>query len=344
MRRVGGIGTWLATGTVVALIGTLVSPCLPGADATPRGDNGRIAIRQYFNDQHTHGAIFTIEPDGTGLFQVTHPGPGILTTEPEWSPDGRWIVYFQNAKGQDQYDGPDRIYKIRATGTDRTYLSRSCRGSCISDYGPSFSPDGTHIVFNRDTCELGTNECLTALYVMASDGTHVRRVTQRHATPTRHGDAEDHWAQYAPAGNRLVFERYSAQRDAHAIFTIRLNGTGLRRISPWRLDAAQPDWSPTGRWILFRSFEGEQQQNNLFLVRPDGSDRHQITHTVGGTYTWFSAAFSPDGQFITTARSPGRGKAGNPDVFVMSVDGTGLRSITDTTGWESGADWGPLAP
>ena len=171
--------------------GTLLTPPTPGADATPRGDNGRIAIRQYFNQQHTHGAIFTVKPDGTGLFQVTHPGPGFLTTEPEWSPDGRWIVYFQNAKGQDQYDGPDRIYKIRATGIDRTYLSRTCTGSCVSDYGPSFSPDGTHIVFNRDTgqCDSGAAPCLTALYVMRSDGTRVRRVTQRHATPSPDGNA-----------------------------------------------------------------------------------------------------------------------------------------------------------
>jgi Tol biopolymer transport system component len=176
---------------------------------------------------------------------------------------------------------------------------------------------------------------------MASDGTRVRRVTQRHATPSPDENEVDRWAQYSPRGSRLVFERYSTRLDAHAIFTVRLNGTGIHRITPWRLDAAQPDWSPTGRWILFRSYEAGQQQNDLFLVRPDGSDRHRITHTVEGTYEWFSASFSPDGRFITTARSPGQGKAGNPDVFVMSADGTGLRNITNSSVWESGVDWGP---
>jgi TolB protein len=343
MRGRHGIGSWLATLSVLAVVGTLVPPYMPAAGATPQGDNGRIAIRRYFNQQHTHGAIFTIKPDGTGLFQVTHPRPGFLTTEPDWSPNGRWIVYYRNAKGQDQYEGPDRIYKIRATGTHRTYLSGTCTGSCVSDYGPSFSPDGTHIVFNRDTgqCNSDTAPCLTALYVMRSDGTRVRRVTQRHATPSHHRDVEDHWAQYSPHGFRLVFERHSNEHDAHAIFTVRLDGTGVHRLTPWRLDAAQPDWSPNGRWILFRSYEAGQQQNNLFLVHPDGSDRHRITHTVGGTYEWFSASFSPDGRFITTARSPGQGKPGNPDVYVMREDGTRLRNITNSRIWDSGADWGP---
>ena len=344
MRGRDRIGRWLAAGSVLAVVGTVLAPSMPAADATPRGDNGRIAFRQYFNQQHTHGAIFTIKPDGTGLFQVTHPGPGFLTTEPEWSPNGRWIVYFKNAKGQDQYDGPDRIYKIRATGTDRTYLSRTCTGTCVSDYGPSFSPDGTNIVFNRDTgqCDSGTAPCLTALYVMRSDGTRVRRVTSAmpRLPPRERGRP---LGPVLPRGSRLVFERYSNRHDAHAIFTVRLNGTDIHRITPWRLDAAQPDWSPTGRWILFRSYEGGQQQNDLFLVHPDGSDRHRITHTVAGTHEWFSASFSPDGRSITTARSPGQGNAGNPDVFVMGADGTGLRNITNSRSWDSGADWGPQA-
>src|SRR4051812_37097967 len=58
------------TATVVV---TLIVPMTPLASATVDGRNGRIAFREYLNNAHTHGAIFSINPDGGGLRQVTHP-------------------------------------------------------------------------------------------------------------------------------------------------------------------------------------------------------------------------------------------------------------------------------
>ena len=82
-------------------------------------------------------------------------------------------------------------------------------------------------------------------------------------------------------------------------------------------------------------------RTTCFLVHPDGSDLHRITHTFGGIYTWFKQTFSLDGTMITVARGPAVGKAGNPDVYVMNVDGSGLRDITNSNLWESASDWGP---
>lgn len=177
----------------------------------------------------------------------------------------------------------------------------------------------------------------------AADGTQAHRVTQRHVSTTVRAKHRlvDNWPQWSPDGTRLVFERGDNTRFiskgvvAHAIFTVRLDGTGYRRLTPWGLDAAQPDWSADGKWILFRSQESGERQNNLFLVHPNGTSLHQITHTFGGTYTWASYTFSPDGRFITAARSPGHGKAGNADVYVMNVDGTGLRDITNAYPWRA---------
>jgi TolB protein len=141
MRRFAAILGIIALSTVVLT----VTP----THATAPGKNGRIAFRRYLNADHTRGAIFTINPNGTRLFQVTHPVPGVVTDDPEWSPDGHWIVYWQGKRGQSQLD-TGRIYKIRANGTHRIYLSASCTGSsCTSDTGPSFSPGGKHIVFTR---------------------------------------------------------------------------------------------------------------------------------------------------------------------------------------------------
>jgi hypothetical protein len=72
----------------------------------------------------------------------------------------------------------------------------------------------------------------------------------------------------------------------HAIVTVRRDGTKHRRLTPWRLDAGFPDWSPNGRWITFKSQIEGRRQTNVWLVHPNGTDLHRITHTFGGTYTW----------------------------------------------------------
>ena len=112
--------------------------------ATAPGRNGRIAFRRYFNDAQTRGAIFTINPDGTNERQLTHSHAGILTTEPDWSPNGPWIVF--NVWPQAD-DNRSRIVKIRANGTDRTNLGPSCTAPCLTDVFPQWY--GKRIVFQR---------------------------------------------------------------------------------------------------------------------------------------------------------------------------------------------------
>ena len=53
-----------------------------------------------------------------------------------------------------------------------------------------------------------------------------------------------------------------------------------------------------------------------------------------------SATFSPDGKWITFARTPGTGKGGNADIFTMRADGTRVRNVTRSASWDSGVDWG----
>ena len=318
------------TGTVVMLV-LAMSPL---ASATVHGRNGRVALRQYLNSAQTHGAIFTIKPGGTGLRQVTHPARGVITTEPDWSPSGRWIVYHREKQGREP-----RIFKIRPNGSRRINLSRtSCTKGCLGEAFPSWSPHGKRIAVQRDSCGAGPNNLLT-VYVMRADGTHVRRVTQTGATCASSHRFESHAPQWAPSGNRLAFERFDHKREKQAVFTVRLDGTGVRRLTPWQMDASQPDWSPNGRWIVFRTQEQSETRGNIALVHPNGTGRHLITHG-GNTHKWLSCSFSPSGNRITAARVPGFGAAGNADVYTMNVDGSDRKNVTHSNAWESAPDWG----
>src|SRR2546427_3605289 len=127
--------------TFVMLIWTAAA-----ADAAPGAENGKILFRQYLNDNHTRGDIFSIQPDGTGLFRVTHSGKHHVGTEPNPSPDGRWIAYMV-APQNDVDHG--RLFKIHANGEGRTALSNTCIGTCQGDGFPNWSRSGRLIAFQR---------------------------------------------------------------------------------------------------------------------------------------------------------------------------------------------------
>jgi Tol biopolymer transport system component len=234
-----------------------------------------------------------------------------------------------------------RLFKIRANGSNRTYLSTGCGRRCGDGYA-SWFPGGKRLAFQRESCGPGSHN-LIAIYVMRADGTHARRVTRRSATCATSHRYEDSAPGMAPKGKRLAFERNDHKRGKHAIFTVRLDGTGLKRLTPWRIDAAQPDWSPNGRWIAFRTQEQSETRGNIALVHANGTGFHRITHSRG-KHRWLSCSFSPNGKKIQAGRFPGRGKAGNADIYVMNLDGSGRRNVTTSSQWESASDWGPRRP
>ena len=330
MRRFITILTAVLAGSTVLL------SAVP-AQATAHGKNGRIAFRRYYNAQRNRGDIFTIRADGSHERQVTHSAQTMLATEPDWSPTGQRIVYMLSHHGD--LDN-SRLFKISPNGTHRTALA-SCDTPCLTDGFAQWSPSGRRIAFQRGLGPAPGQFHLFAIYVMGADGTHIRRITHQGVTIATDHRFYDFSPTWSPTAMRLSFERLDAETDLHAIFTVRLDGSGLRRITRWRLDGAQPDWSPNGRWIMFRSKEGSDDSGNVWLVHPDGSGLHAVTHTPTGAGKWGSGSFSPDGQWVTNSHSPGHGKAGYADVYAVRVDGTDVRNITNDFAFESAPDWGP---
>jgi Tol biopolymer transport system component len=327
----------LAIATAVLTTSTVLLAAAP-AQGTAHGKNGRIAFRRYYNADHTRGDIFTIRRDGTAERQLTHSKPTQLATEPDWSPSGRWIEYQLAQRGDLDHS---RLYKIHPDGSDRTFIDHSCQAPCRSDGFAQWSPHGGRIAFQRQFGPASAPTSLVALYVMRADGTHVRQITHRGADPLVDHRFQDQAPTWSPSAMHLAFDSQDNNTGLHAICTVRLDGTGLRRITPWRLDAGQPDWSPNGRWILLRSQAESDDSGNVWLVHPDGTELHQVTHTAPGTGKWGSGSFSPNGHGIVNSHSPGIGAAGNADLYTMRLDGSHLRNITASGTFESAPDWGP---
>jgi TolB protein len=316
---------------VVLGLGIVTVPMLPSAAAvaTPAGTNGDIAFRRYLGPDRTKGTIFMAARDGTGERQLTTPPGKAGDDYPDVAGDGSFIAFQRCGR---RHCG---IYTVRPDGTGVKRVGHRCtRRKCPDNSYPAVSPDGEQIAFVRLFEK--AHVVHVGVYRMRVDGSHVRRVTLPQARNVEDGDP-----QWSPDGKQIVFVRHHFTKhsgDRQAVFLVNADGTGLRRLTPFRLRAGDgPDWSPDGSQILFRSPETEDfLDSDIWTIRPDGTGLRQVTHAGPATKV-YSASFSPDGTAITVGMT---GIDDQADVYTIGVDGTGLSPVTRTSTWDSAPDWG----
>ena len=250
-----GASTLVFLGLLAAVgIGALVST----AHATAPGKNGGIAFKRYLDGGRSTGAIFTVDASGKAERQITMPEAGVVDDQPDWSPDGSLLVFHRSVP-----DSPFAIYTVKQDGSGLTRVSPPSEDGV----GPSFLPDGKQIVYTRATGSerhfpgWGNQIQHSDLVVRDVIGANPRVVV---GSRPYAGDYLS--AQFSPDGSRLVYVRSNSPltnfAGAHALFVVRADGSSQRRITPWTLDAGDnPDWSPNGKLILFRSYEGGAKQS-----------------------------------------------------------------------------------
>jgi TolB protein len=302
------------------------------ASATVPGKNGKIVFRVALGHP---SRLAIVNADGTGERRLTDT-KGVGDGSPDWSPEGETIAFDRCVLTA---AGRCAIFTIRAAGTELRRLGPKCSApppACEDRFAPAWSPNGTAIAFSRAWGPVQHDWIkFNELFVMNASGSGLRRLTRLNTSkPFSTFVGGSSWS---PDGEQLVFEAGTSSRgepaNGHALFVVDADGSGLRRLTPWSLDAGErPDWSPDGESILFKAPAGGQH-GNLYAINPDGSGLKQRTHYPAPKAV-FSGSFSPDGKWITFSRFSG------PGIFVMRADGTGVRQIT-RRGWHNSPDWGP---
>jgi Tol biopolymer transport system component len=258
--------------TLISAIVALVALAVPAAAAAnPALVFSHVTTTQHGTETVTTGGLFAARGE-----HVTPLTDNPTDAEPAFSPDGDTVAFVRNGD----------VFTIRPDGTGEQALTSGPE----VDSRPIFSLDGRTIVFERSAGPGGPHD----LYTVGSHG------GSAHALVISPQD--EHEATLSRSGKSVAFTRSEAvgggSRDA--IFSVRLNGGGLARLSRGSEDAFAPHYFAAG--IVFdrgESSEGPSGYSDIYAMAANGAKPRKL---VGGASSVYLKDVSADGRTMLFGR------------------------------------------
>jgi Tol biopolymer transport system component len=135
-------------------------------------------------------------------------------------------------------------------------------------------------------------------------------------------DPTDTEPSFSPDSRAIVFSR------AGDIFSVRADGSGLRRVTSGAEIDTAPSVAPNGRYVLFERRANQGAPADLYTVSLNGGATKALTSSPDDDH---EASFSGDGKLIVFVHSvsvTGGGTA--DDLYSVRPSGAGLRRLTKT--------------
>ena len=236
------------------------------------------------------GATLAVATTGTNKFDVLYQDKNRNVLAPQWSPGGDKIIFgigqfnlfFNGFKGlilksEDRTENGAQIAIINPDGSGFHEVTSGANNNGF----PSMAPDGKRFVYRSFGPE--------------GEGLRIMNLETKAITTLTKG--YDNFPLWSPRGDLIMFSR-AAQGD-YEIYTIKPDGTGVKRLTFSKGNDAHMAWSPDGEHIVFAStrmgFKDEatytdapQPYGELFVMRYDGANVQQLTDNQweDGTPAW----------------------------------------------------------
>jgi len=262
----------------------------------------------YAGDCASQSDVFAVRPDGSSLERLTRTKED--ESDVSVSPDGTRLA-FARAPEAECAGCDERILVTKADGSAPVAIPFAvpANTAIAQDDYPSFSPDGSSIVFSRWNSTVGDT---ARLYRVAATG----------GSPTALGVVGT-----APVwgGSRIAF------RGPKGVATVAPGGSGSTRVSGLVLaDEGPPAWSKTRRLAVLRTSQP------LAIVIPSTARRIPLPGFTEPTEHGAGLTWSPDGTKLAFVAADADGVG---DVWVVNADGSGLTRVTHELGAGGTLSW-----
>ena len=262
--------------------------------------------------------MWVMEPDGSNQTRLTFNE--LSDAKPHFSPDGTKIAFH---RGKSRFGvglfTRRNILLMNPDGSGQTEITNDPE---FDDFHPSWSPDGSKIVFysGRD----GDDE----IYVMDADGSNPIRLTDSPGS-----DRDPEWS---PNGDKIVF--VSLREGGFDVYVMDADGSNQTQLTSTFGENFDPGWSPDGSKIVFVSSR-EGLDDEIYVMDADGSNQTRLTERRGPDQ---GPAWSPDGSKIAYQSLIELDAFDNFEIFVMDPDGSNSINITNNLGQDTDPVWSPL--
>lgn len=219
--------------------------------------------------------VFWVDPVTGDAFNVTK-APRSEERYPIWSPDGKQVVFTSN---RDQPDGKPQAFNLYLADADGRNVRKLTHQNAPSVfYFPSWTADGKQIWFSLADDAAGK----AVIGYVTPDGKTYHEVT------------EGRDGAISPDGKTVAFTQRCGK--GYCLFLMNADGSNRRQLSrnENEIGAVAPAWSADGRQILYSDQVGQALE--VFIYDLDKKQGRQLTQ-LGKISS--SAAFSPDGRFVT---------------------------------------------
>jgi TolB protein len=222
-------------------------------------------------------------------------------------------IVFSSAR-----DGNPEIFRMNPDGTGLTQLTFT---SNIQNLGPTISPDGTKIAFERGY----DNALFSTITVMNIDGSapvDLPYTGNWNANPA-----------FSPDGERIAFDAYDPYGETllASVWTMNVDGTDRQKLTGDNFDA-HPSYTPDGSKIVFTSFR--DGNNEIYSMNVDGTSQTRLTFAGGADD---GPRVSPDGTKVAFSSH----RDGNAEIYTMDLDGTDQTRLTSAAGADQAPSYSP---
>ena len=203
------------------------------------------------------------------------------------------IVYASTPPGVRNWD----LHTITADGRQRRQLTHTPE----FEQHPSWSPDGTKILFTRGDVMSNID-----VFAMDADGGNARRLTE-------HRDRDER-ASWSPDGRSIAF--VSQREGAVEIWLMDADGGNKTKLVRGR----RPAWTPDGSRIVFTS-SAFDDNDEIYIIGRDGASRRRLTDHK--KIDQFPAVSPLHGRMVFCSE-----RFGGQELIIAGADGSGQTRVS----------------